>query len=118
MGDNIRTRLSPEEKIRKAIEYIEGNYTGKISREEIAVHIGAHPDNMGKYFKKYLGKTVNEHINGLRIRDAVAMLINTDERIIDIAYSVGFESLRTFNRVFMERMKTSPVIYREKNGVK
>ncbi|HPL18100.1 MAG TPA: helix-turn-helix domain-containing protein, partial [Spirochaetota bacterium] len=102
------------EKIQKAVEYIHQNYAYEISREGLASHIGLHHDNLGRYFKLYQGKKMSDYINELRIKEAARKLRETDEKIIDIAFSVGFGSLRTFNKSFREIMKMSPAYYRKK----
>jgi predicted ATPase/AraC-like DNA-binding protein len=101
------------EKIQKALEYIHENYAYEISREGLASHIGLHHDNLGRYFKLYHGKKMNDYINELRIKEAARKLKETDDKIIDIAFSVGFGSLRTFNKAFREIMKISPAYYRK-----
>ncbi len=102
------------EKIQKAVEYIHQNYAYEISREGLASHIGLHHDNLGRYFKLYQGKKMSDYINELRIKEAARKLQETDEKIIDIAFSVGFGSLRTFNKSFREIMNISPAYYRKK----
>ncbi|MBN2159652.1 MAG: AAA family ATPase [Spirochaetes bacterium] len=103
------------EKIKKAVEYINENYTSEISREGLAAHVGIHHDNLGKYFKLYLGKKMTDYINELRVKDAVGRLQETGDTVIDIAFSVGFGSLRTFNKVFREIMNKTPADYRKHN---
>jgi transcriptional regulator GlxA family with amidase domain len=56
---------------------------------------------------------MNDYINELRIKEAARKLKETDDKIIDIAFSVGFGSLRTFNKAFREIMKISPAYYRK-----
>jgi len=104
------------EKIQKALDYIHENYAYEISREGLASHIGLHHDNLGRYFKLYHGKKMNDYINELRIKEAARKLQETDDKIIDIAFSVGFGSLRTFNKAFREIMKISPAYYRKKRS--
>lgn len=104
------------EKIQKAVEYIQQNYAYEISREGLASHIGLHHDNLGRYFKLYQGKKMSDYINELRIKEAARKLQETDDKIIDIAFSVGFGSLRTFNKSFREIMNISPAYYRKKRS--
>jgi two-component system, response regulator YesN len=105
-----------EQKIMGAISYIGENYIFDISREGLAASLGISPNHLGKYFKIHTGMKINEYINNLRIRDAAEKILkNPDESIINIAFSVGFESLSTFNRVFLKIIGLSPTEYREKN---
>ena len=104
------------EKMKKAIAYINDNYTADISREGLAASINMHPDSFGRFFKIYTNKKISEYINELRVHDAAAKLRETDRGIIDIAFDAGFESLPTFNRAFLKIMKATPTQYREQAG--
>ncbi len=104
-----------EEKIKKVKEYIEENYTSDLSREGLAASVEVHPDNLGKLFKTCTNQKLGDYIYELRIRDAAKKLVETDDNIIDIAFSVGFESLRTFNRIFPKFMGTTPEKYRRQH---
>ena len=102
-----------EVKIQQVVNYINSNYTFDISREGLAATVDVHPDNLGKLFKRYTAKKLGDYINELRVRDAARMLAETDESIIQIAFSVGFDSLRTFNRAFPKFMNMTPEKYRK-----
>ncbi len=104
-----------EEKIKKVKEFIEENYTSDISREGLAASVEVHPDNLGKLFKTCTNQKLGDYIYELRVRDAAKKLLESDDNIIDIAFSVGFESLRTFNRIFPKFMGTTPEKFRKQN---
>jgi len=106
---------STESKIREVINYLQNNYIEDVSREGLAALVDIHPDHLGKMFKVYSGMKMSDYINELRVRNAAEKLENSDSSVIDIAFSVGFESLRTFNRAFTKFLGTSPRNYREKN---
>ncbi len=103
-----------EEKLKRVIDFIDENFTSDISREGLAAAVGLNPNYMGSLFKTYTGKSINEYINNLRIDDAIRQLDSENSRIIDIAFSVGYESLVTFNRVFKKVTGKTPSEY--KNG--
>jgi AraC-like DNA-binding protein/putative methionine-R-sulfoxide reductase with GAF domain len=100
-------------KLDQIVNYLEENYSSEISREALAYSVGMSPNYMSKLFNEYTGKKISIFINELRIKDAEHKLSATEENIIDIAYSVGFESLRTFNRVFLHLKGLTPKEYRE-----
>jgi AraC-like DNA-binding protein len=105
-----------EGKIQQVIRYIQENYMYDLSREGLAAAVDMHPDNLGRLFKIIVNRKMGEYINELRINDAAAKLLETSENIINIAYSVGFDSLRTFNRVFLKTMQMTPEQYRKVNS--
>ncbi len=102
-----------EEKIQKVVSYIHDNYTFDISREGLAATVDVHPDSLGKLFKSVTNKKLGDYINELRVKDAAKKLVETDDNVISIAFSVGFDSLRTFNRVFPKFMNMTPEKYRK-----
>ena len=75
-----------------------------------------HPDNLSKLFNAYKKMRIGDYINGLRVREAAALLGTTDQSVTDIAFEVGFESLRTFNRAFAREMNTTPEQYRRESA--
>ncbi|MBU3916716.1 helix-turn-helix transcriptional regulator, partial [bacterium] len=61
---------------------------------------------------------ISDFLNRIRIEKASSLLRETDAKIIAVAYDVGFESLRTFNKVFLETMGVSPSDYRNRENHK
>lgn len=102
-----------EEKLERVLQFLKENYTSDISREGLAAAIGMSGDHMSRMFKAYTGKKINDYINELRVEAAAERLRSTDEKIIDIAFSVGFESLATFNRAFLKVKGVSPSNFRK-----
>ncbi len=104
---------SSEEKLKRVIGFIDDNFTSDISREGLAAAVGINPNYMGTLFKTYTGKTINEYINNLRIKEATCKIAAGNSKIIDIAFSVGFENIVTFNRVFKKVTGKTPSEYKK-----
>ena len=96
-------------------EFLDENYDDDITREELAAEADMSPDHLGKMFKQYIGVKISDYINQRRVEDAAEQLRDTQIKIIDIAFNVGFGSLRSFNQVFRDIMGDSPSNYRKKN---
>ena len=69
-------------KIDEAISYINENYSRDISREGLASSLEISPNHLGKYFKIYTNKSINDYINYLRIMDSTEKLRNSDDTIV------------------------------------
>ncbi len=69
-------------------------------------------DHLSRTFRAYTGMKITDYVNRLRVDYASGELAATDRPVIDIALDAGFESLRTFNRVFARVEGTSPTAYR------
>lgn len=96
-----------------AVKYIDEHYNCDISIEEVA-HIFALSQSYFSYlFKSITSKTFTEYLNGLRISKAMEFLKNTDQRVLDISFDVGFNNINHFNRVFKQHTGISPVAYRK-----
>lgn len=104
---------SSEEKLKSILQFINENYTSDISREGLASAVDISPNYLSTLFITYTGKKINEYINSLRIKDAARQLAETDEKIIDIALSTGFDTLATFIRNFKKETGKTPSEYRE-----
>ena len=102
-----------KEKLDRVTDFIRENYTSDLSREGLAAAVGMNPNYMSGLFKQYAGIKVNEYINRLRIEDALKKLEDPEVKVIDVALSVGFESLSTFNRAFKKEVGRTPTEYRE-----
>ncbi len=101
------------QKIKKAEDYIFENYMNDLSRESVADEVDMSPGRFGRAFIICTGKKVREYTNDVRI-DKAKVMLEGDAAIINIAFSVGFESLSTFSRAFNKNCGITPTAYREK----
>lgn len=67
-------------------------------------------------FKKYIGVTMTEYLNNIRLNYAVGLLRNTNKTISDIALELGFSSVSYFNVIFKKRYGVAPKEIRKSNG--
>ncbi len=105
---------SSRQKVAQTISYLEANFDKEIDRETLATQVDLSTSRLGRAFKSITGMKLGDYINSLRVRKAMKSLKNTDATILEVAYSVGFESLRTFNRAFQRLNGISPSQYRER----
>lgn len=107
---------SSEEKLQRVIDFIRKNYSEDLSREGLASAVDMNPNYLSSLFNIYTGKKIQEYINTLRVRDAAELVIQSDKKIIDIAYSVGFTNLSTFNKAFKKETGKTPIEFRKNKG--
>ncbi|MCP4129688.1 MAG: helix-turn-helix transcriptional regulator, partial [bacterium] len=109
--------ISPdiEQKLETGLKYIHENYCFDISREGLSALLEISPNYLSTCFKIYTGEKIYEYITRLRVEEAARQLLNADKTIIEISFSVGFESLRTFNRAFRNILNMTPSEYRLKS---
>ena len=67
---------------------------------DISQHLNISPCYFSKLFKSIFGINYRMFLNKMRIDKAESIIKNEDKKIIEVALECGFESIRTFNRVF------------------
>jgi len=59
-----------------------------------------------------------DYVNSLRLKDAVALLEQSDPSIEDISHQTGFGTIRTFRWQFQAKYNITPKDYRKSAGKK
>jgi AraC-like DNA-binding protein len=98
--------------VKYAIAYLNQNYDRAISRQELAFTVGVSKDYLSHIFHQELGISPWEYLNRYRIKQAKALLLNSNDSISNIAAQVGFHDLSYFNRVFHKLAGCSPRAFR------
>lgn len=100
--------------IYNAVEYVAQNFRENIMLEKMARDLGTSKFALSRMFAKTFHCNFNTYVNGVRLNYVAALLQDTNEPITNLCFDCGFESQRTFNRVFKERYKMTPREYRNK----
>lgn len=80
---------------------------------DVAEALGLSKNYFGQLFKSETGSTVSEYLNLLRIDQAKKLLRQTNLKIYEIAYKIGFSDHFYFSIVFKKLVGISPKEYRE-----
>lgn len=96
------------------LRYLNEHYRENLTREEISRAVGYHESYISHLFYRTLRLTLTQYIASLRIHDAMNLLKGTDQSISEIAFSLGFGSIRSLNRAFHAQTGMSPSQYRKK----
>jgi AraC-like DNA-binding protein/mannose-6-phosphate isomerase-like protein (cupin superfamily) len=108
----VQTRI--DESIQKVLSYIDKNITEELSLNSIAEKVGLSPNYLSSKFKKLVGISLKDYIIAKRINEAKRKLeYNLQDKIISVAYDVGFKDLSHFNHTFKRLTGFSPSKYRE-----
>lgn len=87
-------------------------YTEPLTVTEIGRAVGLHPNYAMGLFKKAFGTTLLDYIVNHRISHAQRLLATTDEKIVDVAFNSGFNSISRFNETFRRACGCTPREYR------
>lgn len=98
---------------KQAKKIIDDYFCAKKKMDEELRELGLTGHRISKIFKEEYGYTPNEYMTELRLKQAMQKLEETDDDIIDIVFSVGFNSLSAFYRLFRKRTGISPASYRQ-----
>ena len=100
--------------INDVIRYVEKNFDGTYSLDELASRCALNSSYFSRAFKVQAGVPLFEYINRLRINRACQLLKSSDMNILDIAFSVGYNNVSFFNRYFKKLKMISPGEFRHK----
>lgn len=70
------------------------------------------PHYLSDMLKKETGKSAQEHIHFFLLDEAKTRLLNSEDSISEIAYSLGFDYPNHFSKLFKAKTGESPVAYR------
>jgi AraC-like DNA-binding protein len=94
-----------------AVSFLETNYSEKVSLKAAARLCGLDPFQFSRAFKREHGKTFREFLILHRINKAVGMLQGPSASVTNVAFSVGFNDLSHFARMFRRYVGVRPSEY-------
>lgn len=101
---------SDHDSIKNLLNYCSENYTEELTLDTLAKELHLSKYYISHIFKERMNIGFNDFINKLRIEHACSLLKESGS-ITDVAFSSGFSSIRTFNRVFLQNMGMTPRDY-------
>ncbi len=113
-GSALRPPGGKQVYVTKAVTYIAGNYSQKITVDDIAGYIGLNRRYFSAVFKEILGVSPQRYIMQFRMDKACELMQNEILSIGDIARSVGYDDPLTFSKAFKKLKGLSPRAYRKK----
>lgn len=99
--------------IAKAKKYIHAHLDQSLPLGEVARQAGLSESHFCRLFRDSAGITLTDYVNRCRIGWARRELLKPEERISEIAFMVGYQSLSQFNRSFFRIVGQSPTSYRK-----
>ena len=106
------------EAISRAILYIENNLTNDITVKDIANYVYISPFYFQKGFAIVCGYSLSEYIRNRKLSVAGYELLNTNNKIIDIALKYGYDSPDSFTKAFTRFHGSTPSSVRKGGKIK
>lgn len=91
---------------------MESHYQERITIQDAASYCDYSPSHFMKYFKRAMGMSFIEYLNGFRLEKACQLLLASDSTVLEISQEAGFDNLSYFNRCFKKKFAQTPSAYR------
>jgi len=99
--------------LQSVLLYLNDHYREPLTRQEIAEAVGYNVSYISHIFSDTLHTTLTDYLTGLRLAEATQLLQSTRIPVSRIALELGFGSIRSFNRIFSQKMGQSPTEFRK-----
>ncbi|MDT8719489.1 helix-turn-helix transcriptional regulator [Clostridium sp. 19966] len=103
-------------RIQESVDYIEKNLTEKIELEELSKKAFLSKYYYHRIFHALVGEAVMEYIRKRRLSEAAKDLLESKDKILDIALRYQFGSQEAFTRAFKKMFQVSPKEFRKNEG--
>lgn len=94
------------------LRYIAERYDQRITIDDVANATGLHPNYTMKLFNRVMKISIKQYINSLRLQHAQALLVDTNQGVLNIALEAGFGSISRFYDIFQRECKMTPQEFR------
>lgn len=102
-----------QELLENVMKYIKNNYNKDLTLDELSMLAFLSPNHFCKKFKEYSGMTIKEFMQKTRIEKACSLLLETDKKIIEIAFEVGYHDLKHFYNIFKKYTEKTPLVFKK-----
>ncbi|MFS4415882.1 helix-turn-helix domain-containing protein [Maribacter sp. 2307ULW6-5] len=96
----------------KITKLISERYQERITVGEMAREVHMSPSAFCRWFKQATGSSFVTYLNAVRVEKACQHLLQTQDHMKQIGFSVGFDSIAHFNRTFKKIKGQTPMSYR------
>lgn len=103
-----------DEPVKKAQEFIENNFQGKLSVEQLAEMFAMGRRSLERRFKKATNNTIVEYIQRVKIEAAKKSFETSRKNINEVMYDIGYSDNKAFRSTFKKITGLSPLEYRNK----
>ncbi len=112
---NFTGRARNTQLINEILNYIEESFHENITLKSLSDAISYDYHYISRLFNETFGISFKVLVNQYRCEKAAILLMTTRRTVVDIALACGFQSVRSFNRVFSEYSSLTPSDYRKKS---
>ena len=101
----------------EVVSYLYHNYTRQLLPQHTAERFGLTVKELNTLLLYHVEKDFSDFLNFLRINRACALLKTTRKSVTDIAFEVGYNTVKTFSRNFLRFRGMPPTAFRQEVGL-
>jgi len=99
--------------VQHALTFLKEHFTEPIGLAETARDVHTSAPHLSRLFRLETGRTLTEHLQGLRVAHARRLLAENSDGVLQIALASGFPTLEHFYRTFRKLTGLAPKAYRQ-----
>lgn len=114
--DSLEVQRNPEVDLtttQMILNYCFNNFKEPLTLDQLAKELSINKFYISHIFNSKLSISFTDYLAQLRVEEAKKQLCCSNTSITNIAYDVGFSTIRSFNRRFREFCKIAPKEYRQ-----
>ena len=96
-------------------EYIEEHLQERVTLEDLAKQLDYSKFYLLHEFKAITQQSLYNYVKRRRLNETAKALLYSDQRIIEVAFQMGYQSQQAFTKAFEELFKLTPKRYRLQN---
>ncbi|MBL8352824.1 MAG: AraC family transcriptional regulator [Burkholderiaceae bacterium] len=100
------------DRINRIVDRLTADVAQPLVAAEVAAELGMSESRFSRFFRRATGNNFTDFVNRVRINRACQLLMESDRKVGDIGYEVGFNNLANFNRRFLEIKGMTPTEFR------
>lgn len=104
------------ERLTRIVNFIGANYSSRIQLQHIATKECVTVYHLSRFFKERMGISFQEYLFDYRIYQAAKQIINSNDKISDIAFECGFNDPKLFYKKFKLKYNQTPVELRKRRS--
>lgn len=104
------------DQINVIVTRINEHLSDPLSAADLALELGMSESGFSRFFRRATGNTFTDFVNHVRVSRACQLLMESDLKITDIGYQVGFNTIANFNRRFLDIKGMTPSDYRRQTA--
>jgi YesN/AraC family two-component response regulator len=110
----LRRAEPPEDSVTRARRRLAESLEREYTTGSLASEVGLSERHLRRQFSRVYGKTPRRYLSELRMQRAADLLLKTHLGIEQIAHSVGYSRVTTFDRIFKRAFRFVPSVFRKR----